>query len=52
MPIAKEGQNVAAGELIASAPEKALGLPIHSPVSGKVIKVSDDTIIIISAERK
>ena len=47
-----DGDNVKAGEIIANAPENALGLPIHSPVDGKVLKVSDDTIIIDSAERK
>ena len=47
-----EGQIVKAGEIIANAPENALGLPVHSPVDGKVLKVSDDTIIIDSAERK
>lgn len=47
-----EGQMVKAGEIIASAPENALGLPIHAPVDGKILKISDDTIIIDSAERK
>ena len=46
-----EGQNVKRGECIADAPENALGLPIHSPVDGKVLKVTGDTITIESAER-
>ena len=50
VPRVEEGQIVKCGELIANAPEKALGLPIHSPVDGKVLKISE-TMIIISAER-
>lgn len=50
--VAAEGENVNVGDIIANAPEKALGLPIHAPVCGKVLKVSDTAIIIESAERK
>jgi len=52
VPCAKEGASVCRGDIIAEAPENSLGLPIHSPINGKVLKVSDTTIIIESAERK
>jgi Na+-translocating ferredoxin:NAD+ oxidoreductase RnfC subunit len=52
VPCVKEGQEISRGELIAAAPEKALGLPIHAPVDAKVLKISDSTIILQSAERK
>ena len=48
----KDGDIIKAGDIIANAPEKALGLPIHAPVDGKVLKVSNDMIVIKSAERK
>ena len=48
----REGQTVKAGERIAEAPENSLGLPIHSPIDGSVLKISDECIIIQSAERK
>ena len=48
----KDNEQIKYGEVIAEAPENSLGLPIHSPVDGKVLKVSDTTIIIESAERK
>ena len=50
--VVKEKQEIKYGEIIAEAPENSLGLPIHSPVDGKVLKVSDNMIIIQSAERK
>ena len=50
VPAVKEGQTVKEGELIALAPEKALGLPLHSPVNGIVLKVTEASVI-ISAER-
>ena len=49
VPSVSEGQIVKMGELIANAPEKALGLPIHAPVDGKVLKIRDEMIIIESA---
>lgn len=49
--IVEEGQIVERGELIVEAPVGSLGLPIHSPVNGKVMKISDESIIIESAER-
>ena len=48
----REGQNITQGEIIAAAPKKALGLPIHSPIDGKILKVSEDMIIIELSERK
>ena len=49
--IVRQGQTVTRGECIAEAPEASLGLPIHSPVDGKVLCVSKDTVTIESAER-
>ena len=48
----KDGDIIKAGDIIANAPEKALGLPVHAPVNGKVLKVTNDMIVIKSAERK
>ena len=48
----KEGQEIKHGELLAEAPENSLGLPIHSPVDGKILKITDESIIIKSEERK
>lgn len=47
----KEGQEIKRGELLAEAPENSLGLPIHSPVDGKILKITDETIVVKSAER-
>ena len=52
IPCVKEGQTVTRGELIAEPQENALSLPIHSPMDAKVLKISDTTIILQSAERK
>ncbi len=52
IPCIKEGQTVSRGELIAEPQENALSLPIHSPMDAKVLKISDTTIILQSAERK
>ena len=49
--VVRQGQTVTRGECIAEAPEASLGLPIHSPVDGKVLCVSKDTVTIESAER-
>lgn len=51
VPNVKKGQKVKFGECIADAPENSLGLPIHSPINGEVIMVSEDVIVIKSAER-
>lgn len=48
----KEGDSVKTGDILVNAPEKALGLPIHSPLDGNVVKISETAIIIEAAERK
>jgi len=45
-PVVKKGQKISKDELLAKAQESALGLPLHSPVSGTVKDVSKDFIII------
>lgn len=50
--IVKEGQMVKKGECIVKAPENALGLPIHSPIDGTILKISNDVITVKSAERE
>ena len=44
--IVKKSDKVEAGQMIASAPEGKLGVAIHSPLSGKVVSVTDKFIII------
>ncbi|MDD3401087.1 MAG: electron transport complex protein RnfC [Eubacteriales bacterium] len=43
-PIVQEGSVVAAGDLIAMIPEKALGANIHASISGRVVKITSDSI--------
>ena len=43
-PIVSEGMSVNAGDLIAMIPEKALGANIHASISGRVVRVSSDSI--------
>ena len=50
--VIKEGQEIKRGDILAEAPESSLGLPIHSPVDGKILKITDESIIIKSEERK
>lgn len=40
------GQSVSVGDLIATVDEEALGLPIHSPVQGKIIDANEHFILI------
>lgn len=47
----KAGERVEKGQIIAQAPENALGLPIHCPTDGTVARVTDGEIIIDTAER-
>ncbi len=47
--LVKAGDKVKAGQLIASAPEKALGTSLHASISGTV-EVSNESCIVISAE--
>jgi len=44
-PVVKAGDKVVAGELLATADEKALGLPLHSPVCGKIIDANEHFIL-------
>ncbi|MDO4542911.1 MAG: 4Fe-4S dicluster domain-containing protein [Clostridia bacterium] len=43
-PIVQEGSMVSEGDLIAMIPEKALGANIHASISGRVVKISADSI--------
>lgn len=43
-PIVQEGSIVAAGDLIAMIPEKALGANIHASISGRVVRINADCI--------
>lgn len=43
-PIVQEGSIVSSGDLIAMIPEKALGANIHSSISGRVVKITPDSI--------
>lgn len=45
-PQVKPGDKVKQGELIADVDEKSLGVPLHSPVTGKVTYVDNEKIII------
>jgi len=47
----REGQKICKNDYIAHAPEGSLGLPIHSPIDATVLKISDECIILQSAER-
>lgn len=44
--VVKNGQSIEKGELLAKQNEKALSLPIHSPVSGKIIDANEHFILI------
>ena len=46
VPSVKAGQTVSAGEIIAVADEKALGLPLHAPVDGKIIDANEHFILV------
>ncbi|MBP5661735.1 MAG: SLBB domain-containing protein [Clostridia bacterium] len=52
VPCVKEGDRVTAGQEIAGIPDDALGVPIHSPLAGSVIGVSDKAIRIKKGENK
>ena len=43
IPIVKKGDRVLAGQKIGEVPEKALGAPVHSSVSGTVLKIEKVT---------
>ncbi len=42
--LVKKGDEVTKGTMVAKAPEDKLGVPIHSPINGKVIEVSSQYI--------
>ncbi|MDZ7837687.1 MAG: biotin/lipoyl-containing protein [Actinomycetota bacterium] len=44
VPVVKEGDTVAEGDLVADIAEGKLGARIHSSLNGKVIKVADHYI--------
>lgn len=44
--IVKSGDKVAVGDMIASAPEKALGVAIHASISGIVTEVNEKFVVI------
>jgi len=44
--LVKKGDAVTAGDMVAKAPEGKLGVPIHSPIDGKIAEISDQYIII------
>ena len=46
MPVVTNGQKLTKNDLIAKADEKALGLNLHSPASGKVIDANEHFILI------
>ena len=46
VPVVKPGLKVAAGELIASADENDLSVPVHSSIDGIVKKITDKEIVI------
>lgn len=46
MPTIKTGQKVQKGDLIADIPEKALGAKVHSSINGKIIDITNKTIVI------
>lgn len=45
-PVVKTGDDVERGQLIADLDKKDLGVPLHSPVKGKVLSVDSEKIII------
>lgn len=45
-PTVKKGDLIKKYQIIADVDVKSMGLPIHSPVNGKVLEVTDDFIII------
>ena len=46
LPLVKNGQTISVGEKIAAADENALGLPLHSPVNGKVLDANEHFILV------
>jgi Na+-translocating ferredoxin:NAD+ oxidoreductase RnfC subunit len=46
VPVVKAGSEVKEGDLIAKAPEKALGANLHASISGTVVKIDDKYVYI------
>jgi Na+-translocating ferredoxin:NAD+ oxidoreductase RnfC subunit len=46
VPVVKEGDSVAAGQMVADIKKDKLGATYHSSISGKVIKITNDSILI------
>lgn len=46
IPIVQVGQKVTKGDLIADIPEKALGAKIHASITGTILAISQDSIVI------
>jgi Na+-translocating ferredoxin:NAD+ oxidoreductase RnfC subunit len=51
-PVVEPGQDVRAGELIARAPDDALGAHVHSPAAGRVISIGDEIEISVGESVK
>ena len=49
--VVKRGQTVKQGDLLVKAPDKALGLPIHAPIDGRITKIENNSIWITAVER-
>ena len=46
VPVVKQGEPVAKGQLIADIPEKGLGAKVHASINGQVTKITDHAITI------
>lgn len=44
--VVKKGDAVKAGQVIAEAAENALSLPVHAPVDGEIVKVTETAIVL------
>ena len=44
VPLKKPGSKVTEGEKIADVDEKSLGVPVHSPVDGKIVEITDNYV--------
>lgn len=50
-PVVRPGDRVKAGQVVADVPEKALGVPIHASISGRLVRVEADAVIVESLGR-
>ncbi len=51
LPLVEVGEAVAIGQLVAEPPEGRLGAALHASISGRVIEVSPDAIVIAAPEQ-